>query len=885
MSLRLVSAATLVAAMLVSGCKDTTPIPHTPTHISIVSGANQSGDVSAALAQPLVIQVLDGGARAVQGVPITWVVTGGGTVTPPSGTTDADGKVTANWTLSAVAGTQVATATSTQITGGAASFVANNGSTISGTVALNTSQSPFSPTLSIRPAGGVRASATSRMPTGPLYSPDRIIVGFKEQTLGVAAAASMAYRSMPVARAAAAKIQERVASLIAGRPLSHAEVSPVLLAARVRVDDPSRLDEIMASLRQDPSVAYVERDAYARVPKSRLRSPASSLAASIVARISDLSVLAPARSLASAFAAATNVPNDPNFPLQYWNYNIIGLPRAWAITTGSASVSVAVLDMGVRFDDAGLTGNLSTDGYDFVSQITPSEGTLHLCSGDSVKTIDGDADGPDADPTDPDDLEQTSAGCWDHSPAGDHGLWTAGIIGELGNNAGGGTGINWTVKIRPIRVLGITGEGTSFDIAQGILYAAGLPAVGAAAAMVQAPSRSPIINMSLGGYGNSTTEQNAVAAAVAAGSLIIASAGNDAVDLPSYPASYPGVMAVASVGPDGNISSFSNAGTTISVGAPGGEPRLDFDQSDTGGDWIWGRWWDFTRNRSVFTAAVGTSASAPHVAGVAALVLAQNPTLSATALRQRLEQFAVRAPGATRNNNIGWGVVNAYNSLTQTAGPPTQTYVRLVDATSGAVTKTTKVNANGTFTLTQLATGAFYVQAGDDESGDATIGVPGRRFAWAGGSGAPTVFNVAPNVGTQAAAILLGVPTELEPNDDVAHANLLSVGGYVTGTIVAPDSRDVFAVTIPVAGTYTFQTSGVVGTCGLGLELDTFMSVSSSTGTSVGTNDDFRTPTGPFCSRVQASLTPGIYYVTITGSAATGFTSHGRYRLEARSGT
>ncbi|HTE44233.1 MAG TPA: S8 family serine peptidase, partial [Gemmatimonadaceae bacterium] len=847
-------------------------------------GSNQSGDVSTALAQPLVVQVFEGGARAVQGVPITWAATGGGTVAPPSGTTDADGKATATWTLAPGVGTQVATATSAQVTGAAASFVANNGSTISGTVAINSSQSPFSPSLSVAPARGSRAIAPSAASPGPLYSPDRIVVGFRDQTLGVDRAASMAYRSMPVARAAATKIQQRVTSLIGRLPLSHAEVSPALLAARLRVDDPSRLDEMMASLRQDPSVAYVERDAYARVPRRRGRS-ISSAESMFAARTADLSVLGPARSLASAFGAATNVPNDPNLPLQYWNYNMIGLPKAWAITTGSASVTVAVLDMGVRFDDAGIAGNLSTDGYDFVSQIASSVGTLKLCTGDSVTTIDGDADGPDPDPTDPDDLEQDpSTGCWAHSTAGDHGLWTAGIIGELGNNAAGGTGINWAVKIRAIRVLGITGEGTAFDISQGILYAAGLPAVGAAGAMVQAPSKSPIINMSLGGYGSSTTEQNAIAAAVAAGSLIVASAGNDAVDLPAYPASYPGVMAVASVGPDGNISSFSNGGTTISLGAPGGEPRLDFDQSDTGGDWIWGRWWDFTRNRAVFTAAVGTSASAPHVAGVAALVLAQNPTLTAAALRQRLEQFATRAPGATRNNNIGWGVVNAYNSLVQQSGPATQTYVRLVDATSGTVSKTTKVNANGTFTLTQLATGAFYVQAGDDESADATIGVPGRRFAWAGGSGAPTVFNITPNAGTQAAAILLGIPTEVEPNDDVAHANLLSVGGYVTATIVAPDVRDVYAVTIPAAGTYTFQTSGVVGTCGFGLELDTFMSVSSATGTAVGNNDDFKTLTGPFCSRVQAALTPGIFYVTISGSTATGFTSHGRYRLEVRAG-
>ena len=63
----------------------------------------------------------------------------------------------------------------------------------------------------------------------------------------------------------------------------------------------------------------------------------------------------------------------------------------------------------------------------------------------------------------------------------------------------------------------------------------------------------------------------------------------------------------------------------------------------------------------MFTAAVGTSASAPHVSGVAALILAQNPTLTAAALRQRIEQFATRRRDELVNN-YGWGIVNAYNS-------------------------------------------------------------------------------------------------------------------------------------------------------------------------------------------------------------------------------
>src|SRR5262249_23027387 len=91
-------------------------------------------------------------------------------------------------------------------------------------------------------------------------STDRIIVGFNTTTIGVSAAASMSYRSMPTARAAMARMRQQIAVLAKSVPISHAEVSPAMAAARVRVDDTTRIAEVMARLQQDPSVAWVERD-------------------------------------------------------------------------------------------------------------------------------------------------------------------------------------------------------------------------------------------------------------------------------------------------------------------------------------------------------------------------------------------------------------------------------------------------------------------------------------------------------------------------------------------------------------------------------------------------------------------------------------------------
>src|SRR5205085_7056479 len=121
----------------------------------------------------------------------------------------------------------------------------------------------------------------------------------------------------------------------------------------------------------------------------------------------------------------------------------------------------------------------------FVTADTAFSEPQKICSSTATFiTINGDGDGPDTDPTDPDDLEfDDFSGCWFHNDLGDHGLWTAGIIGAVGNEGRGAAGVNWQVKIRPIRVLGTTGDGSYFDIAQGILYAAGLPALGANGAL------------------------------------------------------------------------------------------------------------------------------------------------------------------------------------------------------------------------------------------------------------------------------------------------------------------------------------------------------------------------------------------------------------------
>ena len=90
------------------------------------------------------------------------------------------------------------------------------------------------------------------------------------------------------------------------------------------------------------------------------------------------------------------------------------------------------------------------------------------------------------------------------------------------------------------------------------------------------------------------------------------------------------------------------------------------------------------------------------------------------------------------------------------------------------------------------------------------IGRPGRRFTWAGGFGeADGLQRERQRERVEGEHHARSCRSRVEPNDDIAHANLLSVNSYVIGSITTPDTRDVYAVTIPTAGAYTIETSGV----------------------------------------------------------------------------
>jgi serine protease len=293
------------------------------------------------------------------------------------------------------------------------------------------------------------------------------------------------------------------------------------------------------------------------------------------------------------------VPNDTYYGYQ-WHYRLIGLPEAWDITTGGSGVVVAVIDTGVALGHPDLAGQIIS-GYDFISDVASS--------------MDGNGIDPDAD--DPGD----SPGFGISSSF--HGTHVSGTIAARTNNVTGVAGIAWNARIIPLRVLGRAGEGSDYDIAQAVRYAAGL---GNDSGTL--PShRADIINMSLGGPGYSSMLANAVTAARQAGAIIVTAAGNSSTNANDYfPGAISGVVNVSAVDQSRNLAWYSNYGSTVAVCAPGGNIDMDYD-GDGLADGVLSTLMD-DQGDYTYVLYDGTSMACPHVAGVIALMKSVNPGLT-----------------------------------------------------------------------------------------------------------------------------------------------------------------------------------------------------------------------------------------------------------------
>ena len=318
------------------------------------------------------------------------------------------------------------------------------------------------------------------------------------------------------------------------------------------------------------------------------------------------------------------IPADPMYASQ-WNLNDpvggIAAPRAWDVTTGDANAPIAILDTGV-LAHPDLAGRI-VGGYDFVADARFA----------------GDGDGRDADPSDPGDFvtaEESQAvggpleGCRVKNSTW-HGTMVAGTLGAAVNNGNGMSGVNWTSPIVNVRVMGKCGGALS-DVADGIRWASGLPVAGVPAN----PNPARVINLSLVGPGQCVPIlQSAITDALGRGAVIVVAAGNGNDDVANHwPANCMGVIAVAATSRDGSRAFYSNSGSRIAISAPGGGiggniPVLR-NLGTTAAD----------PNGYGYGSQYGSSLAAPHIAGLASLVLARDRDLSAAEVRGLIETNA-----------------------------------------------------------------------------------------------------------------------------------------------------------------------------------------------------------------------------------------------------
>lgn len=309
-------------------------------------------------------------------------------------------------------------------------------------------------------------------------------------------------------------------------------------------------------------------------------------------------------------------PND--IASQQYFLDKIYARDAWSVSKGSPNIVVAIVDNGVRTTHEDLSGVLWVNP-------TPNSGLLDRYPNDvnGWDVADGDNDpNPPGNTADGDDFV--------------HGTLCAGIAGAKTDNGVGIASIGFNIRIMAVKCTKNSADGNTLTNAyDGVYYA------------IQAGA--DVISMSWGGSsGSFITGENIINSGVAAGIVMIAAAGNDNTNTPYYPAAYTNVIAVASTDQGDTKSSFSNYGSWIDIAAPG---RGIYTTS--------------AGSNSSYVSASGTSMATPLVAGLAALILSNEPGLTPAQLKNRLQQTSddIDALNPNYNGQLGAGRINAAKAL------------------------------------------------------------------------------------------------------------------------------------------------------------------------------------------------------------------------------
>ena len=324
-------------------------------------------------------------------------------------------------------------------------------------------------------------------------------------------------------------------------------------------------------------------------------------------------------------------PNDPLLTEQ-WHLNDFGLPEAWEIEQGTKEVVVAVIDSGVDMSHEDLEDKV-LPGCDFY---------------DNKQTTKDERDN-DPNPGAP------------NGGRSEHGTHVAGIIAATGDNDKGVAGVAYGagVKIVPIKVFDDTGVSGSIDaLVDAMLWAGGIELEGVGIN----PNPADIVNMSVGADAATIADDllsihEASKALHDRGIVMFAASGNGGLETAILsPANSPYVAAVGSIDADYRRSSFSNyavQGPSISFMAPGGTSSVGCI-----GDGI-----RSTFSEDSYGCLKGTSMSSPFAAGVAALLLSQNPAWTKEQVLERLADSALYDPSYMNGFEYGQGIICADRAL------------------------------------------------------------------------------------------------------------------------------------------------------------------------------------------------------------------------------
>ncbi|HWQ62830.1 MAG TPA: S8 family peptidase, partial [Methanospirillum sp.] len=441
--------------------------------------------------------------------------------------------------------------------------------------------SPVSNPISSQP-GGFQFSGT------PPAAPDRFIVKYKNS-------AQQNFNGQDMPPGLAATLPDGISKEIHQKSLGMNGLQVIQVPS-------ASFDSTLTAFKNNPLIEYTEPDYQITVEPSQ----------------TGIQIFTPSS------ISSTIKPNDPEYPKLWGLHNTgqtpfngtagadISAEEAWGVATGSHDIVVAVLDSGVDYSHPDLTENIWTNEKEIPDNGIDDDGNGYI-----------------------DDVHGWNFQGKNNTPIDEngHGTHCAGIIGAVGNNNIGVTGINWHVRIMPLRFMDSTGNGYISDAVSAIQYANQMGA--------------DVISCSWSGNENSQALKDAMAASSA---VIVCASGNGGSNddtTPLYPATFTGsnMITVAASDSNDNLASFSNYGvSTVNIAAPGVEIASTYPG-----------------NKYAYMS--GTSMATPYVAGVAALLKAVKPTLSNSQIKDAILSSADSIPNMTGKISTG-GRLNAYRTLT-----------------------------------------------------------------------------------------------------------------------------------------------------------------------------------------------------------------------------